>query len=84
MVICCKDYLTSKHTIDIRILDRDELLKRIDYIQSLYQTYRDLFLKTKQKIENHYSNKTNDYLSESHLLGQFNFLSQRLSRVIIF
>ncbi|CAF3017866.1 unnamed protein product [Rotaria socialis] len=81
MVICCKDYLTNEHTIDIRTLDRDELLKRIDYIQSLHQTYRDLFLKTKQKIENHYLNKTNDYLSESHLLGQFSFLSQRLSRL---
>ncbi|CAF3741963.1 unnamed protein product [Rotaria sp. Silwood1] len=79
MVISCKNYLTNNHTIDIRILDRKELLKRIDYIHNLYQTYHEIFIKIKQKIENHYLNKTNDHLSEHHLFGQLDFLSQRLT-----
>lgn len=81
MVISCKNYLTNKHTIDIRTLERKELLKRIGNIQKLYRTYRELFLITKQKIESHYLNKTNDYLSEHYLLGQFDFLNQRLTKV---
>ncbi|CAF4986101.1 unnamed protein product [Rotaria sp. Silwood1] len=79
MVISCKNYLTNNHTIDIRTLDRKELLKRIDYIHNLYQTYHEIFIKIKQKIENHYLNKTNDHLSEHHLFGQLDFLSQRLT-----
>ena len=77
MVISCKNYLTNNHTIDIRILDRKELLKRIDNIKNLYKTCREIFLKIKQKIENHY----NDHLSERHLLGKFDFLNQRLNKV---
>ncbi|CAF1397791.1 unnamed protein product [Rotaria sordida] len=79
MVISCKNYLTNNHTIDIRILDRKELLKRIDYIHNLYKTYREIFIKIKQKIENHYLNNTNDHLSEHHLFGQLDFLNQRLT-----
>ncbi|CAF4128186.1 unnamed protein product [Rotaria sp. Silwood2] len=79
MVISCKNYLTNNHTIDIRTLNRKELLKRIDYIHNLYATYREIFIKIKQKIENHYLNKTNDHLSEHHLLGQLDFLNQRLT-----
>jgi hypothetical protein len=77
MVISCQNYLTNNHTIDIRLLDRKELLKRLENITNLYGTCREIFLKIKEKIENH----SNDHLSERHLLGKFDFLNQRLNRV---
>jgi len=80
IVISCKNYLTNNHTIDIRLLDRKELLKRIENINNLYKTYREIFLKIKQKIENHY----HDHLSECYLLGKFHFLNQRLNKVELF
>jgi hypothetical protein len=83
MVISCKNYLTNNHTIDIRTLDTNELLKRIDNIKNLYETCREIFLKIKQKIENHYSDKMNTHLSERHLLGKLDFLNQRLNKVEI-
>ena len=84
MVLSCKNYLTDNHTIDIRTLDSKELLKRIDHINNLYHKYREIFLKIKQQIENHYSNQTHEYLSERHILGQYDFLSRRLTKVFIF
>jgi uncharacterized protein YjaZ len=81
MVISCKNYLTNNHTLDIRTLDTKELLKRIDNINNLYKTCKDIFTKMKQKIENHYSDKSNDHLSERHLLGKLDFLNQRLNKV---
>ena len=42
-----------------------------------------MFWKTKEKIENHYSDRTGDHLSERHVLGQLDFLHQRLIKVTI-
>ena len=76
MVISCKNYLTNNHTIDIRTLDTKELLKRIDNIKNLYDTCREIFKKVKSKID-----KTNNHLSERHLLGKLDFFNQRLNKV---
>lgn len=77
IVLSCRNYLTNNQTIDLRSLDRKELLTRIDNINHLYQTCREIVLKSKQKIENHY----HDHLSERHLLGKLDFLHQRLNKV---
>ena len=69
--------MTNNHTIDIRLLDRKELLNRIEIIKNFYQISREIFLKIKQKIENHY----HDLLSERHLLGKFDYFNQRLDKV---
>jgi hypothetical protein len=81
MVISCKNYLTNNHTIDIRLLNTKELLNRINNINNLYETCREIFIKMKQKIENHYIDQSDDHLSERHLLGKLDFLNQRLNKV---
>ena len=81
MVISCKNYLTTNQTIDIRILDTKELLKRIDNIKNLYEICREILIKIKQKIENHYQDQIINHLSERHLLGKFDFFNQRLNKV---
>ncbi len=76
-MISCENYLTNNHTIDIRLLDRKELLNRIENIKNLYKICREIFLKIKQKIENHY----HDLLSERYLLGKIDYFNQRLDKV---
>ncbi|CAF1075088.1 unnamed protein product [Adineta steineri] len=81
IVISCKNYLTNNHTIDIRLIDTKELIKRINQINNLYETCQKLFLKMKEKIENHYIDQSHEHLSERHVLGKLHFLNQRLNKL---
>ncbi|CAF0874531.1 unnamed protein product [Adineta ricciae] len=81
IVISSKNYLTNNHTIDLRLLNTKELLQRIENVHNLYITYREVFLKTKQKIENQYADQSSNHLSERHVLGKLAFLDQRLSKL---
>jgi hypothetical protein len=64
-------------------MSNDIVLQRIETIEQLYRTCRDIFVVTKDKLEHHYDKRTGDHLSERHILGKFHRLEQRLIQVFM-
>jgi len=60
-------------------LERTECLKRLDVIRNLYEICRDRMRKIQHKIESHH----HDQLSERFILGKFDLLHSRLTKVTL-